>query len=59
MKNPEIPLRKFKKFKKKLNIEDLIFETKKYMYHFQELKKIKSFGKTICNGKITSKNVES
>ena len=49
-------IKKIKEIEKKLNREDLVFETKKYAYHFKQFKIIRLFAKTTFNGKITSNN---
>ena len=49
-------IKKIKEIEKKLNREDLVFETKKYVYHFKQFEIIRLFAKTTFNGKITSNN---
>ena len=46
---------KFKKQKKNVDREKLIYETNEYTYSFKNFKTIKTFGRDIYEGKITTK----
>ena len=42
-----------KTWEEKIRWKDLVYETNKYKYDFQQYDTIRSFGDSICNGKIS------
>ena len=42
-----------KKWEVKIGQNDLVYKTNKYKYDFQQCETIRSFGDTICNGRIS------